>query len=129
MSATGLYAPLRDVLEAAYSQAAEGKGKERHANGLPFARQPILSIARMVGIGGPAQQVMKKTQEAVGLARRGEFVRAEAELLGAIVYAAAAIILLREDSAFSKAQSQGVVTPLPRFANESTAILRDDSWA
>lgn len=127
MSASGLYASLRDVLEAAYSQAAEGKGKERHANGLSFLRQPILSIARMVGIGGPAQQVMKKTQEAVGLAKRGEYARAEAELLGAIVYASAAVILLREDSAFSKAQASGVVTPLPHFANESRVLPREDS--
>ena len=30
------YKPLKDVLKAAYDQAASGKGKDRHANGKVF---------------------------------------------------------------------------------------------
>jgi len=87
------YAPLREVLDMAYAQAAEGKGKERHANGKPFIRQPIMEIGRMVGPGYQTGQAMKKCQEAE---RLPTVERKVAELLGAINYIAAAVILLRE---------------------------------
>lgn len=90
------YETLRSVLIDALAQAATGKGAERHANGRAFEDQPMLDISRMVGIGGPAFQVMKKAQEACGMASRGEFAAAERELLGAIVYAAGAVLLVRE---------------------------------
>ena len=86
------YEPLHDILVQALGQAQAGKGKERHANGKPFLRQPILELGRMVGPGGTAQQVMKKTQEALNLPPD----RAVTELLGAINYAAATIILIQE---------------------------------
>ena len=86
------YAPLRRVLELAYGQASGGKGRERHANGKPFNEQPIMEIARMVGIGYQLGQVMKKAQEASRLPNE----RARAELLGAINYLAAAYLLLEE---------------------------------
>lgn len=89
-------AALRAVLDLAYEQSATGKGKERHANGKPFLRQPILEIARMVGVGGHTYQICKKAQEATSMANRGELSRAKAELLDVIVYAAAAHILLSE---------------------------------
>lgn len=90
------YEPLFDELIMALNQSQNGKGSVRHANARPFDKQPTLEIARMVGPGGPAQQVMKKTREAVGMARRGEYKAACAELQGAIVYAAATAILIRE---------------------------------
>lgn len=90
------YGPLEDVLAEAAQQAAYGKGKERHANGKPFTQQPILEITRSVGIGFPTGQICKKTQEAIGMVARGKHDSAVAELLGAIVYAAAAIIQIRE---------------------------------
>lgn len=90
------YDKLAGVLQDAYNQAAEGKGKERHANGKPFDRQPIMEIARMVGIGYQTGQAMKKAQEATSMANRGEGIAAEAELLGAINYLAAAVMLIRE---------------------------------
>lgn len=93
---TDAYGALRDVLDEAFLQAAEGKGKERHANGRPFHRQPIMEVSRIVGPGFAAGQVMKKTGEAVGMVSRGERAAAERELLGAIVYAAAAVLLIRE---------------------------------
>ena len=91
------YASLRSVLDEAYDQSANGKGKERHANDKAFVDQPILGISRMVGVGGPAFQAMKKIQEACGMAGRDEKDAAIRELLGAIVYSAAAIIYLREN--------------------------------
>lgn len=90
------YVKLRSVLDKAYEQSAHGKGKERHANDKPFDRQPILEIGRMVGPGFALGQVMKKAQEASGMAGRSSFEAAQAELLGVIVYAAAAHILLDE---------------------------------
>ena len=87
------YHILFDVLREALDQAQLGKGKERHQKGdTPFDRQPILEIARMVGLGSAAGQVIKKTQEATRLPKD----RAIKELLGAINYAAACIILLEE---------------------------------
>ena len=90
------YAELIRALNAALAQAAEGKGKERHANGRPFDRQPIMEIARMVGPGYQIGQAMKKGQEAMGMMSRGERDRARTELLGAINYMAAAWLLMGE---------------------------------
>lgn len=86
------YATLRDILNEAYDQAATGKGKERHANDRPWSAQPIAEIGRMVGVGFNLGQAMKKLQEA----SRMEGEVAVRELLGAIVYAASAIMLVRE---------------------------------
>ena len=84
------YDSLRGVLKLAIDQASVGKGKERHANGKPFDRQPIMEIGRMVGSGYPLGQAMKKAQESMRLPPD----RAKAELLGAINYLAAAYMLL-----------------------------------
>lgn len=90
------YAPLYDILDEATLQASSGKGKERHANGKPFLRQPIMETGRIVGPGFALGQVMKKAGEAKGMADRGEREAAVREILGAIVYAAAAALLIRE---------------------------------
>lgn len=90
------YSSLEEILRQAFDQASSGKGRERHANGRPFDRQPIMETSRMVGLGFPAGQVMKKAQEACGMADRGQLHEAERELLGVIVYAAAAVLLVRE---------------------------------
>lgn len=92
------YYPLCRVLNAAYEQAANGKGKERHANNKPFTDQPIMEIARMVGPGYQLGQAMKKSQEAGGMIHRGQPERARAELLGAINYLAACVLLIDEDA-------------------------------
>ena len=91
-----MYAPLREALEAAYSQAAYGKGKERHANDKSFSKQPIMEIARMVGPGYQLGQAMKKAQESSRMLERGKNSAAQAELLGAINYLAAAWCLINE---------------------------------
>ena len=91
------YAALRQALDAAHEQAAEGKGRERHArDGQDFTSQPIMAITRMVGIGYPCGQAMKKLQEAVGMAERRQYEAAQREMLGAINYAAAAWIRAKE---------------------------------
>jgi hypothetical protein len=90
------YGPLRDALQEAYDQSARGKGVDRHANGRDFDRQPIMEIGRMVGPGFQLGQAIKKLQEAAGMISRGEGGAAVRELLGAIVYSAAAVNLVRE---------------------------------
>lgn len=87
---------LERVLALAFEQSAIGKGKERHGNGKPFVKQPILEIGRMVGIGYQTGQIMKKAQEATTMASRGNHQGAKGELLGIIVYAAAAYLLAEE---------------------------------
>lgn len=93
------YVHLRAILDEAYEQAAEGKGKERHAGGKPFLRQPIMEIGRMTGMAYQTGQAMKKLQEAHTLLRLSEkgSEAAVRELLGAIVYCAAAVLLIREN--------------------------------
>ena len=90
------YETLAVELQKALNQSQVGKGSERHANARPFVHQPIMEISRMVGPGGTAYQVMKKTQEALGMVDRGQNDRAIAELHGAIIYAAACALLIRE---------------------------------
>lgn len=92
------YGPLARVLEDAYEQSAAGKGKERHANGRPFLKQPIMEIGRMLSstCDGQLYQAIKKAQEASGMIAREDFEAAERELLGGIVYLAAAVLLVRE---------------------------------
>jgi hypothetical protein len=86
------YDALRDVLNEAYEQATEGKGKERHAAGRDFTEQPILAIPRLLqddeGIAH-IYQAIKKLQESMRLppAMRRK------ERLGAINYIAASIML------------------------------------
>lgn len=93
------YNKLYYVLDRAFHHAATGKGHERHARGAtPFDKQPILEIGRMVGPGFNLGQAMKKAQEASGMIGRGETERATAELLGAINYLAAAVILIEKDA-------------------------------
>lgn len=89
------YGMLYAVLMEAFAQASTGKGKERHANDLAFTDQKIFAINRILGsVDGILYQVMKKTAESKKLPAE----RACAELMGAIVYAAAGILFIRENS-------------------------------
>lgn len=84
------YLPLLNTFLGALDQAAYGKGRDRHANGLPFTEQPILTMAKMLGSdAGLAQQVIKKTIEARGLPTHGARI---SELRGVLVYAAAMVL-------------------------------------
>ena len=99
MSSVPGYEKLSNVLGAAYHQASGGKGKERHARGKPFDKQPIMEISRMVGPGYATGQAMKKLQEAKSMMDRGQLAAAKAEALGAINYAAAFFLLIEETEA------------------------------
>lgn len=90
------YERLHDILYQAIHQAAYGKGKERHSSGEPFEDQPICVVARWVGIGAQLGQAIKKTRESSRLLNIKGPEAAKFELLGAINWIAAAIILLEE---------------------------------
>ena len=92
------YETLAAVLADAFAQAANGKGKERHACALPFDQQPMQKLADLYGVGFALGQAAKKAQES----QRLPHDRARAELLGAIVYTAGAIIAL--DRAHQRAE-------------------------
>lgn len=87
MKAAG-YEPLANVLRRAFEQAAYGKGKERHAQGEPFSEQVMLEGAKRFGTGALLFQAFKKSEESQRLPQD----RAVAELLGAIIYLAGAVI-------------------------------------
>lgn len=99
------YEQLTEILRAAHDHAALGKGKERHANSLPFEKQRMLSISRAQGDdGGMAYQVQKKVQEG---RQFDNMQQIENELLGAINYTVGMIIYHRERFAEStKEKSQ-----------------------
>src|SRR5574343_675112 len=72
----------------ALKQASETKGKERHANGLPFEKQKICRINRDVGVGFGLGQCIKKVEESKRLIPSA----AIHELYGAINYLCGVII-------------------------------------
>lgn len=83
--------PLYKPLMAAIHQAMFGKGERHGGASMPFLDQPIFHYARMHGRGFLTGQAAKKLEEAASTRHGEAFV---GEVLGAIVYAAAA--LLRE---------------------------------
>lgn len=91
-----MYETLRQVLDDVIVRVSEGKGLERHATNAPFEQQPLLVDARVSGLGGPVYQARKKPREALTLAAAGQYLAATNELLDAIAYNAAGVILLRE---------------------------------
>lgn len=94
MSSTNAgYEPLRAVLAEALDQASEGKGKERHADGKPFLEQPIMDLGRKYGAGFLCGQADKRVREAFNCEDDERAIR---DILGAINYLAAAVILRRE---------------------------------
>jgi len=87
------YEQLAAVLQAAFDQAAAGKGAERHANGLPFHEQRMQTISALLDSdAGMAFQVCKKVTEGMRLPHEAR----ERELLGAIVYIAGMVIFHRQ---------------------------------
>lgn len=84
------YDSLRDVLTRAYTQAASGKGHERHAVCKPFDQQPMQELISLYGVGFALGQAAKKAQESQRLPAGHDV----AELLGAINYLAGAVIAL-----------------------------------
>ena len=87
------YNRLYKILMLALEQSSGGKGKERHANNEPFEEQKICEISRRLGSNDyNLGQAVKKIYESKRLPKE----RAIAELLGAIYYIAAGIIILEE---------------------------------
>lgn len=89
------YKKLAEALRGAKDQAEFGKGLERHADGEPFENQKICTVGRWLRtspVAGPLQQAVKKLVES----SRFSPSRAIHEIEGAINYAGAAIILLKE---------------------------------
>ena len=89
------YDSLYKVLLAAYNQASNGKGKERHQlnDEEPFEDQKICEIARRLSIDYNLGQAVKKIYESKRLTDGRDI----AELYGAINYIAAAIIVKQEE--------------------------------
>lgn len=88
------YERLANVLSDAFDQAAHGKGHARHATNEPFHDQVIMDMGRRFGIGSPLGQAFKKSEES----QRLPYEKARAELLGAINYIAASVLLLDEQA-------------------------------
>ena len=84
------YNDLEAALASALAQARSGKGSARHSTGQTFREQPIMTITRTHGVGFPMGQAAKKIEEASRMTPD----RARHEILGAIVYLAAAWIAM-----------------------------------
>lgn len=85
------YESLEKVLDLALHQAAEGKGKARHAEGQAYDEQPIMWIERHFN-SYQLGQAAKKMHESQRLPKE----MAINELLGAINYIAAKVIYLQK---------------------------------
>jgi hypothetical protein len=84
------YDELLSILKEAYEQASIGKGRERHAHGgKGFVEQQVLTGQRKYGMGFALGQADKKMEEAFHMEN---WQSAKRDLLGAIIYVAAAII-------------------------------------
>lgn len=89
--------PLELVFNDAVAQAASGKGNERHGNGADFLEQPWVSLTEGFGIGGPMFQASKKLRESMKFYHAKEYDRFEREVLGALNYAAMAVLHARKE--------------------------------
>ena len=90
----GEYISLGLVLQSALEQASKGKGKERHAESDElFENQIICEVARRTGTGFCLGQAVKKIYES----QRLDGIAGVNELLGAINYIAAAVIVAKEE--------------------------------
>lgn len=113
---------LFDEFFAAHHRAAHGKGTRHHGGKVDFLSQPIMTIQRQgAGIGFPLGQVMKKATEV--LQRQSDFDWAVGELQDIMVYAAAAIIYLRELNEGEKPQAE---LPFTYFSEEHLSTIFGD---
>jgi hypothetical protein len=121
------YERLGEVFELAIEQAAKGKGRKRHSNGEPFDKQQICWIPKQQGsVDFCTGQAVKKCLEInrlIGISSRID------ELLGAINYIAAAIIVLQDQQAeydkFKDSKKEAEEKyPLPEIINIEPRIYR-----
>ena len=91
--------PLESVFNDAVAQATNGKGEERHGQGIPFLDQKWYRVAESHGIGFLSGQAQKKLEEAMNYYHKKgiDFDRAwwEREMLGALNYVAMAVLFDR----------------------------------
>jgi hypothetical protein len=106
MSKRSPFYQLREIFIQAEAHA-RSKGVERHAlsKDQPFTEQPICVLTRQLGMGFPLGQAVKKVLESQNLMRFPG--RAKAELLGAINYIAAAVIVLDEQAVVASRTKHG----------------------
>lgn len=88
------YESLRRIMWECYDHATIGKGEIRHGDGKPFEDQISGAITRLVGIGYPLGQAVKKYNES----QRLEVEAAINEIKGAVNYLQLAILNLRQVS-------------------------------
>jgi len=86
------YAELRRVMWDAYDHATLGKGEIRHADQKPFEEQISAAITKLVGIGYPLGQSLKKWNEH----QRLEKEAAIKEIYGSVIYQLLAILELEK---------------------------------
>ena len=94
------YSSLDNVLKDALAQADSGKGAIRHANNNNYEDQVICVVQRLLKghpFGGHAYQIIKKTIESGRLLKIKGKEAAYQEMLGAINYASAMCILIKEE--------------------------------
>lgn len=126
------YQTLGGILLEAYNQAARTKGAERHANGLPFDKQPMQAVADQRGIGFLLGQADKKSIEAQRMLERGEVSKARHELLGAINYIAGAILFVdrtqtpKQDVGITEGEATAAAEPV-KFDPEAE-LKKATSW-
>lgn len=87
------YRPLANVFALALQQAQDGKGAERHSSGEPFVDQPIVRLGEWMGAGRTSFVVGQACKKAIESTRLSPG-QARQELLGAINYLAAAVIII-----------------------------------
>jgi len=92
--------PLDGVFKQVIEQVENGKGKRHSQLSSSFMDQPWAHYARMHGVGFLTGQATKKLEEAASRYNLGETDEDEFkhEVLGAIAYAAMAIIHLAESA-------------------------------
>ena len=84
--------PLEDVFASVIEQVTKGKGVRHGGDATPFLDQPWVHYAKMHGRGFLTGQAAKKLEEAASVLNGDAF---EKEMLGAIVYAAMAVLYER----------------------------------
>ncbi len=116
--------PLYPILIAALEQAMYGKGERHGGNTIPFLDQPMFHYIKMHGRGFATGQAAKKLEEAASTRSGGAF---EAEVLGAIVYAASAILSERMKTGSDSKQlemfcsAEVIKAPVRRSIDDATA--------
>lgn len=87
------YESLANVLDDALEQAQRGKGLARHACGEAFEEQQIVQLGEWMG-GSTAFAIGQACKKAIESTRLDD-AAAEGELLGAINYLSAAVLVIR----------------------------------